>query len=137
MASTTKIYNNKRIVKSSRLHPVAAATNIHAGNMIIINTTSGMASAGASAASSRCVGRAGNTVLNGSGSAGDLSVIALQEPATFDVSGTSAVGIGDIGLTVYIEDPQTIAKTIGSNAVAAGVLIGFDGTKAIVDQSGL
>lgn len=138
MASTPDIYNSLRFVKGQRRHPVSAAHLLHVGNLICINTSTGMAVAGASAASLRCVGRAAQTVDNSAGSAGDLSITVLQEPAAFEISASSAVTIADIGLPVYIENSKTIAKTIGSNAVAAGVLIGISPEgMAIVDQSNL
>lgn len=137
MASTTAEYNSTAYIKGSRRHPMAAATRVHVGNLMIINTTTGMASAGASAATSRCVGRCAGTVDNSAGAAGDLHVVAVQGVYSYENSATSPLGIGDIGLPVYIEDPKTVAKTIGSNPVAAGILIGFDGLKVLVDQTAL
>jgi hypothetical protein len=137
MASSTAIFNSLRFVKGSRRHPVSAAHLLHVGILLCINTTTGMAVAGASGAGLRCVGRCGGTVDNSAGAAGDLYVVAVQEPASFENSATAPLGIGDIGLPVYIEDDRTVAKTIASNAVEAGILIGFDGDKCIVDQSNL
>jgi hypothetical protein len=137
MASTAAIYNSPAIMRGSRRHPVAAAQILHAGNLLVIDTATGLATGGASGAGLRCIGRAGNTVDNLTGAAGAQWVIALQQPAVFDNSVASPLGIQDIGLPVFIETSRIVAKVIGVNPVTAGVLIGFEGTKPIVDQSNL
>ena len=137
MASSTAIFNSQEVIKGTRRHPVAAATLLHTGILLVIHTTTGMASAGVSAANMRCVGRCAGTTDNSAGSAGDVSVPTVQGCFTFENSATAPLGVGDIGLPVYIEDDRTVAKTIASNAVACGRLLGFDGDKCIVDQSDL
>lgn len=136
MASTTVEYNSSRYVKGSRRHPVAAANLLHVGNLLVINTTTGMATGGSSGASLRCVGICAGTVDNAAGAAGDKEVVAIQDVQSFENSGTSALGLGDIGLPANIENSTTVCKTI-ANAVSAGILIGFDGTRCIVDQTAL
>lgn len=137
MASTTAIYNSATIARGTRLHMVAAAHILHAGNLLVIDTATGLAMAGESAAARRCVGRAGNSVDNLTGAAGAVSVIAVQAAATFKNSVASPLGAADIGLPVFIENSTTVAKVIAVNPVSAGILIGFDGPNPIVDQSNL
>lgn len=137
MASSATPYNSTEYVGRTRRHPVAAATLLHTGILLVISTTTGMASAGQSGANLRCAGRCGGAVDNSAGAAGDLEVIAVQGTFSFENSATSPLGIADIGLPVYIENDRTVAKTIGSNPVAAGTLKGFDGTRVLVDQSAL
>ncbi len=107
--------------------PVASGKKIYAGALVAANST-GYATPGAKATTLTYLGRAEETVDNGSGDDGDVSVLVRRGVAfQFANSATDAVTQASLGKTCYIEDDQTVAKTSGSSTLSkAGIVIGLD-----------
>ena len=105
--------------------PVAAATKILAGTIVVLNT-SGNAKPGTTAAGEKAVGRAEATVDNTSGAAGDVSVPIRRGTFLFANSAAAdEITNADYGSTCYVVDNQTVAKTHATNTrSAAGVVRG-------------
>lgn len=96
-----------------RNFPVAAATTIEQGKMVMLNAT-GYAVEGATATGQRMVGMALATVDNSAGADGDLEIEVLKDPARWDSgSAGDAIDRDNIGDTVYIIDDETVGLTDG------------------------
>lgn len=97
--------------------PVAAATHIYRG-ALVMRDTSGNAVPGGNAATDLPVGVALKQANNSSGSAADISVRVKEGCYGFQNSGSDAITKAQIGDMCYAEDDQTVAKTSSSGTLA-------------------
>lgn len=106
--------------------PVAAATKIYAGAIVMLNA-SGDATKGATATGQTCVGRAEEQVDN-TGAAGAKTVKVRKGVFRWANSAAGdAITRAEIGDTCYIVDDQTVAKTDGTGTrSAAGKIVDVD-----------
>ena len=107
--------------------PVAAGVKIFAGALLAANAT-GFAVPGAVATTLTYLGRAEEYVDNSAGADGAKTVIVRRKKAfKWANSGTDPVTQACLGLTCYIVDDQTVAKTSGTGTrSAAGRVMGLD-----------
>jgi len=95
--------------------PVAAATVIHAGSLVVLN--GGFAEPGSTDTGLIAIGRAEQSVDNSLGDAGDLTVKVRRGCFQFANSGGGeAIAAANIGSACYIVDDQTVAKTSDTGA---------------------
>lgn len=94
-------------------YPVAAATTIYAGSLVVLSA--GNAAPGSTALALVAVGRAEEQVDNSGGAAGDLSVRVRRGTFRFANLGADLVVAADIGSPCFIVDDQTVAKTDGTS----------------------
>lgn len=100
--------------------PVAAATKIFAGALVVANAA-GFAAPGSVATTLTYLGRAEETVDNTAGANGDKSIVVRRKKAfKFKNHAADALVQADLGKTVYIVDDETVAKTNGGNTRSAG-----------------
>jgi hypothetical protein len=96
------------------VYPVAAATKIYAGALVMLD--GGYAKPGAVATGKVAVGRAEEQVDNSGGSNGDVTVRVKRGVFLFNNSAASdAIALSDVGANCYIVDDETVAKTNGTN----------------------
>ncbi len=119
-AATAAIITDERAA-SGVAYPVAAATTIHQGTLVALNTDGNLVSA-SDAASIRVVGRAEETVDNSAGSAGDLTATVKRGCFLYANSATAAVDADDKGKLCFVEDNQTVAET-STHKCKAGLVI--------------
>lgn len=114
--------------------PVAAATKVLAGTIVMLNS-SGYAKPGTTATDEKAVGIAEATADNSSGAAGDVSVPVRR--GTFllaNSASTDEITNADYGSTCYVVDNQTVAKTHATNTrSAAGIVRGVTGSGVWVE----
>lgn len=107
--------------------PVAAATVIYAGSLVVLDA-SGNAVPASTATGLIVRGIAQEHVDNGTGAAGDLRVETRR--GVFRLANSAAADLitrAEIGDTAYIVDDQTVAKTDGTGTrSAAGVIRDVD-----------
>lgn len=106
---------------------VAGGVKIFAGALIALDAD-GYATPGATAATLTYLGRAEGYVDNTAGADGDVAVLVRRGKAfKFLNSGADPIVQASIGLTCYIVDDQTVAKTSDTAArSAAGKVVGID-----------
>lgn len=106
-----------------KAYPVAASTLIYADSLVCLNA-SGYAVPAADAASYTTVGMADGRVDNSSGANGDLWV-RVRSPV---IAKFAAVSITQamVGRTMYVVDDQTFDDAVGTNGIAAGVLLDYE-----------
>lgn len=95
--------------------PVAAATKIYAGSLVVINS-SGLATKGAVATTLKAVGMAKESADNSAGLASAIRVKVKR--GTFRFANSTAgdlIALADVGADCYIVDDQTVAKTNGTS----------------------
>ncbi|MFG1466630.1 hypothetical protein V5F77_27800 [Xanthobacter sp. DSM 24535] len=107
---------------------LAAASKIfYAGGILCVSTATGYGTPGATATTLRALGRIKRTVTS---PATDGLVSVEYERGTFRFSNSATTDLitrADIGVTAYLVDDQTVAKTNGSNTrSAAGVIRDVD-----------
>lgn len=95
--------------------PVAAATRIHAGALVVLDA--GAAKGAVTAAGLVGVGRARKGVDNTAGAAGDVSVEV--ERGTFRWSNAGDVTLAHVGSPAYAVDDQTISASSATNTRSA------------------
>ena len=105
-------------------YDVAAATKIHAGS--IVQLAAGYAAPAAGEAGRVTVGRAEESVDNGSGSAGDKEIRVRVGIFRWANSGGRAVTRAHIGKDGFAEDDQTIGNATNANSVTAGKIVDVD-----------
>lgn len=107
--------------------PVAASTRIFGGAMVAINA-SGLAVPGATSTTLKCVGVAERQANNTGGAAGDIRVKVRKGVHLFaNSASTDAIALADVGVTCFMVDDQTVAKTNGtSTRSAAGTVFDVD-----------
>lgn len=107
--------------------PVAAATKIYTGALVVI-TAAGFAAGGSVATTHTYFGRAEEGVDNSAGIAGAKTVQVRRRKA-FKWANHAAdlVVAADLGKTCFIVDDQTVAKTNGgATRSAAGQVVQID-----------
>lgn len=114
--------------------PVAAAVLIHAGALVVLNS-SGYAKPGVTGTSLRAVGVAIDRVDNSDGDAGDATVDVRSGIFGFKNSADAdEITAAEMGHTVYIVDDQTVAKTSDTGARSpAGAVRKIEGGIVYVD----
>lgn len=129
MTAATEGRNTPRRNADDFSFPVAAATKILAGTIVVINT-SGYAEAGATATGKKCVGVAMHSIDNTGGGNGDARVDVRRGCFHFANSGTTdEIKLADVNANAYIVDNQTVAKTDGTaSRSVAGVIRDVDAT---------
>jgi hypothetical protein len=127
MGALTSDRNTPRSAGDDKVMGVAAAKKIFAG-AIVLMTTAGFATPGATGVNLIGAGIAQQQVDNTAGANGDVTVRVRE--GIFRV-GNSAAGdaitVADRGRICYAVDDQTVAKTSGSNTRSvAGIIIDVD-----------
>jgi hypothetical protein len=107
--------------------PVAAATKIFAGSLVVANA-SGLAVPGAVATTLTALGRAEALADNSAGAASAITVLVRRKQAFKWLNhGADLVVQADLGKTCYVVDDQTVAKTNGTaSRSAAGKVVGVE-----------
>jgi hypothetical protein len=107
--------------------PMAAAANVYAGGIVMLNAT-GYATPGAAATGQICAGRAEEHVDNSAGADGDLTITVRSGVFKFaNSASTDEITAAEVGDDCYIVDDQTVAKTDGtSTRSVAGKVVGVD-----------
>lgn len=106
--------------------PVAAATIIYAGSLVVLNA--GFAEPGSTDTGLIAIGRAEQQVDNSLGANGDLTVRVKRGVFQFANSGGGdVIAAANIGSACYIVDDQTVAKTSDTGSRSrAGRIIDVD-----------
>lgn len=107
--------------------PVAAATKIYAGSLVVANAN-GYGAPGSVATTLIALGRAESYVDNSAGANGD-KVVQVRRGIAFKFANHAAdlVVQADFGKTCYVVDDQTVAKTNGgATRSAAGTVVGVE-----------
>lgn len=124
MTALTKDRNTAYRTGEDRSDPVAAASKIFAGSLVVLDAA-GNAAPGSTATGLKARGRAEEQVDNLAGAAGDLSV--ASRAGVFKFANDSSINRTHIDSTVYIVDDQTLAATDGTGTrSAAGRLIDIE-----------
>lgn len=124
MTALTKDRNTPQRLGDIHNHPVAAASVVFAGSLVVLNA-SGDAVAGSTATGLKAVGRAEQYVDNGAGAAGDLAIDVRK--GTFKFENDGSINRTHIQGTAYIVDDQTVAATDGTGTrSAAGKIVAVD-----------
>jgi hypothetical protein len=106
---------------------LTAGGDIFAGGLVCANG-SGVALAAADTAGLKIIGVAQNSAASGEAVTVRRGVFALDNDTSQPVTAAS------IGKLVYVLDDQTVTIAAGcTNAVVAGLFLGFDGTQCLVD----
>jgi hypothetical protein len=93
--------------------PVAGATKIFAGTIVVIGAT-GFATKGATALNLKAIGRAKETIDNTLGANGDRTIGVERGCFRYANSAAAdAIALADVGSDCYLVDDQTVAKTDG------------------------
>ena len=114
MVALTKDRNTPRLQGDDRSGPVAAATTLFAGALVMRNAAGHLVE-GQTATGLVGVGRAEERVDNSGGAAGDLT--ATYRPGIYhfaNSAGADEIDISAIGDVAYAVDDQTVAATDGS-----------------------
>lgn len=128
MTALTADRNTPYRAGEHRVEPLAAATKIFSGALLMRNAA-GYLTKGATATACFGVGRAEATVDNTSGAAGALSIDFTSGVFRFVNFPADLISQGDVGKLCYIVDDQTVAKTDGAATRSrAGVVDGVDAT---------
>lgn len=127
MAALTKDRNTPRADGDLRSGPVAAATTLFAG-ALVMRDASGNLVEGQADTGLVGVGRAEARFDNSAGSAGDVT--ATYRPGIYHFANSAAadeIAQADVGSLCYAVDDQTVAKTDGSSSRSpAGVVDAVD-----------
>ena len=133
MAATTEDRNTARREGEEANHPVAAATKINAGTIVVLNAA-GDAEEGTTATGLKAIGRAEEAIDNSAGAAGDLSIQARK--GVFQFANDGSVNRTHLEATCYIVDDQTVAATDGTGTrSAAGKVFDVDSDGVWVEFS--
>jgi hypothetical protein len=123
MAALTRDRNTPEKEGKLLALPMAAATTIYAGSLVVINAA-GYAAPGSTATTLRAAGRAEEHRVN-SGNNGDV-VINVRR-GVFKFANATADPVTALLSTCYIVDDQTVAATNGTNTrSAAGKVLTID-----------
>jgi len=113
MAALTKDRNTPERSGKDFQFPVAAATRIFAGSLVVLDA--GVAKPGAADTGLVAVGRADAHADNSGGSAGDVTVPVRTGVFRFaNSAGADEIALADVGADAWIVDDQTVAKTDGT-----------------------
>ena len=128
MVALSSERNTRLRIGDLRVEPVAAATKIWGGSLVMRNAA-GYLTKGATATGCVGVGRAEKTVDN-TGAAGALNV--EFRVGTFLFANSAAgdlITIADVGKACFIVDDQTVAKTDGTTTRSrAGIVEAVEAT---------
>jgi len=126
MAALSADRNTPRAEGDVFVHPVLAATTIHAGALVVLDA-SGWAKPGVTATGLVAAGRAEERAAN-AGASGDISVRVRAGVFRFaNSSGGDLITRAEIGDNCWIVDDQTVAKTSGSaTRSVAGLIVDVD-----------
>ena len=131
MAALTKDRNTPERSGKDFVYPVAAATRIFAGALVVLDA--GVAKPGAAGTGLASVGRADAQADNRLGAAGDTSVRVRAGVFHFNNSADAdLITLADVGKDAWIVDDQTVAKTGAESAgnptrSKAGRIVDVDG----------
>ncbi len=127
MAALTKDRQTDKRDGNSVVHPVAAATQIHAGSLVALDANGWLVS-GSTSTTLKAVGRAEEPVDNSSGANGDLGCRCGRRAAfRFANDSGDPIDRTHIGSNAYIVDDQTVAATDGgATRSVAGKIIDVD-----------
>lgn len=109
MAALTAERDTPLRTGDARTVPVAAATKIYKGSIVVLDA--GFAKPGRTAAALTGLGRASETVDNTGGAAGAQTVRVEPGIFRFDNDAADLLTLGDIGKAAYCTDDQTVSKT--------------------------
>lgn len=125
MTALTQSRNTPQLAGEVMSFPVAAATTIHQGALVVLDA--GYASPGETATGLVAVGRAEESVT--AVSAGDATVRVRRGIFKFANSAAAdQIAQADVGADCYVVDDQTVAKTNGTNTRSrAGKVVAVDG----------
>ncbi|MDD2769266.1 MAG: hypothetical protein PHT19_11060 [Methylococcus sp.] len=113
-------------------HPVAAATKIYAGALVVLNA-SGLAEPGTTGLGKTAVGRAEAQVDN-PGIAGAIQVEVRRGVFKYNNFAADTITRADIGKTCYVVDDETVGKTDATGTRSpAGKVIDIDGNGCWVE----
>lgn len=101
---------------------VAATAELFAGSMVALDAT-GFAVPAADTAGLIVVGRAEESVDNGSGADGDLTIKVQEGVYLFASAGLDEA---DVGKPAFVSDDQTIVTTGATNNVHAGIIVAIE-----------
>lgn len=130
----TRRYGTEAVVRKLMKLPVAASTHIYQGTIVALNLSGYLVPASADA-SLHVVGVAQKESDNSAGTAGALEC-PVERGAFYLVnsSSTAAISEADIGRIVYAADDNVVSRTnVAGTYPACGVVVGFEGTKPIVE----
>lgn len=118
-------------MRDGELVPVALKANaiVLQGTFAIVDATGfAISSSVAAAANQKCLGVWDNSADNTGGNDGDrIACVRRKKQFLFANLSTDAVTQADLGVTVYVADNQTVAKSSNTNArPVAGKFMGFD-----------
>jgi hypothetical protein len=121
MAAATQDINTPERPGFITAYPMAASTTIYAGTLVALNAD-GRAVPAADTAGLRVVGRAEQTLTNGT-TAGEISVDVKEGVFLYNNSATDAVDANDRGKACFVEDDNTVSETGATHRVLAGRVI--------------
>ena len=104
--------------------PAAASAKVYAGGIGVLNAT-GYATKGSAAAGLKAVGRIEEFVDNTNGVDGAVTIKVKRGVFKFKNSGTDALTRSEIFTDCYIEDDETVCKTVTGKS-KAGTVIDID-----------
>lgn len=116
MAALTADRNTPTREGRADAHPVAAATRIYAGSMVMLDAL-GNAAGATTATGLKPAGRAEEYVDNSDGAAGDRTVLTRR--GEFLWANDGSVTRAHIGAAAYAVDDQTVAATDGGGTRSA------------------
>jgi len=127
MAALTKDRNTPERSGKDFVYPVAAATRIFAGSLVVLDA--GVAKPGSTDTGLVSVGRAEAHADNTGGAAGAVGVnVRAGVFRFFNSAGADEITLAEVGSDAWIVDDQTVAKTNGSSARSkAGRIVDVDG----------
>jgi hypothetical protein len=119
-------YSTKEVFFVSSLL-VKGATKIYMGGMVCLGAT-GYAIPAADAAAMvgpQVQGVAMDSVDNSAGADGAKRVRIIHGIVSM-INDTDAVGLTELGKSVYVKDDSSVRKAVGTNSVVAGTLVSID-----------
>ena len=118
MAALTKDRKTQRREGAINNDPVAAATTIYYGSIVVLNAA-GYAAPGTTATGLTARGVAQEQVDNSAGANGDKTIDSEPGIHYFANDGTDTITRAHIGGTAYIVDDQTVASNDGTGTRSA------------------
>lgn len=123
-ALTTDRNTVSKLSLQLKSYPVAASTQIYKGGLVCVGSA-GFLEMAADGAGNVCVGVAHENVNNTADGTGGALSCRVESGRAYSMAG-SGLSQGDVGLTVYVVDDQTVSATPGANATKAGRLVEYD-----------
>lgn len=133
MAALTSDRNTKRRDGKSLSLLMAAATNIHGGSIVCVNS-SGNAVPGSTSTTLKAAGVAKGGKRNPGAAGAERVEVEKDVFCLGNSASTDAITLADIGTDCYIVDDQTVAKTSATNTRSvAGKVFDVDADGVWVD----